>query len=138
MTPREVHPPVPTTPVMPRRILVVDDNVDAARTLADLLALDGHEAYVAHDGPSAVEAAWRLRPDVAILDIGLPGFSGLEVARRLREDPSFAGLFLVALSGWVQPEDLVRSREAGFDRHLAKPVDVATLERLLAHSDATP
>jgi two-component system CheB/CheR fusion protein len=122
----------------PRRVLVVDDNVDAARTLADLLALDGHEAYVAHDGPSAVEAARRLRPDVAILDIGLPGFSGLEVARRLRSDPSLGGLLLVALSGWVQPEDLVRSREAGFDHHLAKPVGASTLELLFALSGAAP
>ncbi len=118
--------------VAPRRILVVDDNVDAAMTLAELLGLDGHEAWVAHDGPSAVESARRRLPDVAILDIGLPGFSGLEVARRLRAEPSLAGIFLVALSGWVQPEDLVRSREAGFDHHLAKPVEVETLVRLLA------
>jgi two-component system CheB/CheR fusion protein len=126
-TPCETRPPEAPAPPTPRRVLVVDDNVDAARTLAELLALDGHEAHVAHDGPSAVEAARRLRPDVAILDIGLPGFSGLEVARRLREDPSVAGLLLVALSGWVQPEDLVRSREAGFDHHLAKPVGSTTL-----------
>ncbi|MHB8799555.1 MAG: hybrid sensor histidine kinase/response regulator [Thermoanaerobaculia bacterium] len=118
-------------PFTPRRVLVVDDNVDAARTLADLLALDGHESHVAYDGPSAVEAAQRLRPDAAILDLGLPGFSGLEVGRRLREDPALSGILLVALSGWVQPEDLVRSREAGFDHHLAKPVGTATLELLL-------
>ena len=130
----EVERPVPAVPVASRRILVVDDNVDAARTLAELLALDGHETHVAHDGPSAVETARRLRPDAAVLDIGLPGFSGLEVARRLRGEPSLAGLFLVALSGWVQPEDLVRSREAGFDHHLAKPVDVATLERLVSRA----
>ena len=132
--------PAPGRPVRvtPRRILVVDDNVDAARTLAELLTLDGHEAHVAHDGPSAVESARRLRPDVAILDIGLPGFSGFEVARRLREEPSLAGLFLVALSGWVQPADLVRSREAGFDHHLAKPVRVATLERLFPGAEPTP
>ena len=132
-----VEPPRAATlpaPTIRRRILIVDDNADAARTLADLLDLDGHETHVAHDGPSAVEAAQRLRPDVAVLDIGLPGFSGLEVARRLREDPTLAGLFLVALSGWVQPEDLARSREAGFDHHLAKPVRVATLEELLAES----
>jgi CheY-like chemotaxis protein len=110
---------------------VVDDNVDAALTLAELLALDGHDAHVAHAGPSAVECARRLLPDVAILDIGLPGLSGLEVARRLRQDASLRGLLLVALSGWVQPDDLTRSREAGFDHHLSKPVDVATLERLL-------
>ncbi len=124
----------PPPPVASRRVLVVDDNVDAARTLAELLALDGHETHVAHDGPSAVEMARRLRPDAAVLDIGLPGYSGLEVARRLRGDRSLAGLVLVALSGWVQPEDLVRSREAGFDHHLAKPVDVATLERLLSRA----
>ena len=138
VVPPEVRTAVPAAPVPPQRVLVVDDNVDAARILAQLLALDGHEAHLAHDGPSAVEAARRLRPDVVLLDIGLPGFSGLEVARRLREEPSLAGLFLVALSGWVQPEDLVRSREAGFDHHLAKPVDVATLKRLLARGDATP
>jgi len=138
VAPPEVRPPIQAAPVTPRRVLVVDDNVDAARTLADLLVLEGHEAHVAHDGPSAVEAALRLRPDVAFLDIGLPGFSGLEVAERLRGEPSLAGLFLVALSGWVQPEDLGRSRDAGFDRHLAKPVDLATIERLLALADATP
>lgn len=136
---RSVEPELPgrilAPPVPSRRILVVDDNVDAALTLAELLGLDGHEAHVAHDGPSAVESARRLSPDVAILDIGLPGFSGLEVARRLRGEPSLAGLFLVALSGWVQPEDLVRSREAGFDHHLAKPVDVGTLVRLLARAE---
>ena len=135
VAPSEPASQVLVPPVTPRRILVVDDNVDAALTLAELLGLDGHEAHVAHDGPSAVESARRLCPDVAILDVGLPGFSGLEVARRLREEPSLAGLFLVALSGWVQPEDLVRSREAGFDHHLAKPVDVGTLVRLVARAE---
>jgi signal transduction histidine kinase len=133
----EVRPPVRPAPAAPRRILIVDDNVDAARTLADLLELDGHETHVAHDGPASVEAALRLKPDAAIVDIGLPGFSGLEVARRLRQEPSLAGLFLVALSGWVQPEDVARSRKAGFNHHLAKPVNVTTLERLLARADAT-
>jgi len=115
----------------PRRILVVDDNVEAALTLAELLALEGHETHVAHDGPSAVDAARRLSPDVAILDIGLPGFDGLEVARRLRAEPDLRGLLLVALSGWVQPDDLERSREAGFDHHLAKPVQLRSLEVVL-------
>ncbi|MDL1950361.1 response regulator [Acidobacteria bacterium ACD] len=136
--PAEVPVSVPAPPAPPRRVLVVDDNVDAARTLAELLALDGHEAHVAHDGPTAVESARRLRPDVAILDIGLPGYSGFEVARRLREDPALSGLCLVALSGWVQAEDLDRSREAGFDHHLAKPVDVETLERLFSRPGAAP
>jgi signal transduction histidine kinase/CheY-like chemotaxis protein len=115
----------------PRRILIVDDNVEAALTLAELLALDGHETHVAHDGPSAVEAARRLSPDVAILDIGLPGFDGFEVARRLRAEPELRGLLLVALSGWVQPDDRARSREAGFDHHLAKPVQLKSLELVL-------
>ena len=115
----------------PRRILIVDDNVEAALTLAELLALDGHETHVAHDGPSAVEAARRLSPDVAILDIGLPGFDGFEVARRLRAEPELRRLLLVALSGWVQPDDRARSREAGFDHHLAKPVQLKSLELVL-------
>ena len=138
VAPAKAQPPVHATSGKPHRILVVDDNVDAARTLAELLALDGHETHVAHDGPSAVESARRLRPGVVILDIGLPGFSGLEVARRLREESSLSGLLLIALSGWVQAEDLARSREAGFDHHLAKPVAAATLERLFAGAEATP
>ena len=132
VVPPEARPSAPMAPPAPRRVLVVDDNVDAARTLADLLTLEGHEAHVAHDGPAAVEAARRLRPDVAILDLGLPGFSGYEVARRLREEPNLPELLLVALSGWVQPGDLVRSREAGFDHHLAKPVGTATLDLIFA------
>ena len=124
-------PAPPGAKPSPCRILVVDDNVDAALTLAELLALEGHETHVAHDGPSAVDAARRLSPDVAILDIGLPGFDGLEVARRLRAGPEMGGLLLVALSGWVQPDDRARSREAGFDHHLAKPVRLKSLEAVL-------
>ncbi len=111
-----------------RRILVVDDNVDAALTLAELLALEGHETHVAHDGPSAVEAARRLVPEVAILDIGLPGFDGLEVARRIRAEPELKEAILVALSGWVQPGDRAQSLSAGFDHHFAKPVQLKSLE----------
>jgi signal transduction histidine kinase len=122
-------PPSVTPP--PRRILVVDDNVEAALALAELLTLGGHETHVAHDGPSAVDAARSLSPDVAILDIGLPGFDGLEVARRLRAEPELRGLLLVALSGLVQPDDRARSREAGFDHHLAKPVQLKSLDLVL-------
>ena len=125
-------------PDVPRRILVVDDNVDAALTLAELLSLDGHGTSVAHDGPSAVAEAERSRPEVAVLDIGLPGFDGLEVARRLRAMPALTGILLVALSGWVQPADRERSRMAGFDHHLAKPVDLTSLRRLLAEGRAAP
>lgn len=115
----------------PRRVLVVDDNLDAASTLAELLSLDGHQTFVAHDGPSAIAEAERANPDVVVLDIGLPGFDGFEVARRLRKMPASNGVRLVALSGWVQPEDRERLRAAGFDHHLAKPVDLATLRGLL-------
>jgi signal transduction histidine kinase len=128
--PSATQPPPNATPP-PRRILIVDDNVEAALTLAELLSLEGHETHVAHDGPSAVDAARRLSPDVAILDIGLPGFDGLEAARRLRAEPALRGLLLVALSGWVQPDDQARSREAGFDHHLAKPVQLKNLELVL-------
>jgi CheY-like chemotaxis protein/nitrogen-specific signal transduction histidine kinase len=121
----------PSAPPPSRRILIVDDNVEAALTLAELLALEGHETHVAHDGPSAVDTARRLRPDVAILDIGLPGFDGFEAARRLRAEPELNGLLLVALSGWVQPDDRARSREAGFDHHFAKPVQLKNLELIL-------
>ena len=133
---------LPRVPPPRRRILVVDDNVDAALTLAELLTLEGHETHVAHDGPSAVDAARRLSPDVAILDIGLPGFDGFEVARRLRADPALRGVLLVALSGWVQPDDRSRSRQAGFDHHLAKPVQLKGLELVLLEGrrdrDRTP
>ena len=128
-------PPVPEvppgSPPPPRRILVVDDNVDAALTLAELLRLEGHEVHVAHDGPSAVDAARRLSPDIALLDIGLPGFDGLEAARRLRAEPALKGILLVALSGWAQPDDRARSLAAGFDHHLAKPLLLRTLELAL-------
>jgi CheY-like chemotaxis protein len=118
----------------PRRILIVDDNVEAALTLAELLSLAGHETHVAHDGPSGVDKALRLKPDVTILDIGLPGFDGLEAARRLRARPDLSRMLLVAVSGWVQPADRERSRQAGFDHHVAKPVQLRNLERILLES----
>jgi signal transduction histidine kinase len=129
--PAPASPSSPGAKPPPRRILVVDDNADAALTLAELLTLEGHETHVAHDGPSAVDAARRLRPDIAILDIGLPGFDGLEVARRLRADPALKDIVLVALSGWVHPDDRERTRAAGFDHHLAKPVQLESLELVL-------
>ena len=101
-------------------MLVVDDNVDAAVTLAELVALSGHTTAVAHDGPSALTLARRELPDVVLCDIGLPGMSGYEVARVLRAERG-EGLLLVALSGYAQPEDVERAKHAGFDRHVAKP-----------------
>src|SRR5690606_26798022 len=108
----------------PRRILLVDDNVDFATSLAILLETLGHEVNVAHEAKGAVEAAARLRPDVAFLDIGLPEISGYEVATRLKALPECANTTMIALSGWGQIEDRKRSYEAGFADHLVKPVDL--------------
>jgi PAS domain S-box-containing protein len=114
-----------------RRVLVVDDSADAALSLAKLLRQRGHEVRVAHDGPSALAAARGDPPEVAFLDIGLPGMDGCELARRLRQEPRLRGALLVALTGWGQEEDRQRTRAAGFDHHLTKPADPEALHRLL-------
>ena len=114
-----------------RRVLVVDDNHDAASSLAELVALFGHEVAVVFDGPSAVAHAAAHRPEVILCDIGLPGMDGYEVARSIRAAQDGA-VRLVALSGYAQPEDVQRAAEAGFDEHVAKPADPDHLERLLA------
>jgi len=121
-----------------RRILVVDDNHDAARSLARLLKLAGNEVRTAEDGREAVVAAAAFRPDVVLLDIGLPVLNGYDAARRIRAQPWGGDMVLVALTGWGQDEDRRRSREAGFDHHLVKPVDTDTLMRLLNGSQMTP
>jgi CheY-like chemotaxis protein len=113
-----------------RRVLVVDDNRDAAESLADLLTMMGHGVEVAYDGPSAVEKARASAPDVVLCDIGLPGMSGYEVAKALRESGTTAQLF--AVSGYAQPEDVNQALEAGFDGHVAKPADPEKIERLLS------
>ena len=115
-----------------RRIVVVDDNVDAAESLALLLRLQGHEVRVAHDGPSALKMIQPERQELVFLDIGMPGMDGNEVARRLRQAPALNGLVLVALTGWGTPEDRRRTADAGFDHHLVKPVEPVALEQLLA------
>ena len=115
-----------------RRILVVDDNADQAGSLGMLLTLWGYDVRVAHDGPAALQAAAAFRPDIVFLDIGLPGMSGHEVGRRLRQDLGLDQAVLIALSGYSTDEDLERSREAGLDSHLVKPVDPASLKTLLA------
>jgi len=113
------------------RVLVVDDNVDSAESLAEVLEMGGHELRVAHDGPSALAVADDFRPQAIVLDIGLPGLTGHEVARRLRAEPWGRAIHLIALSGWGQAEDRQRSREAGFDAHFVKPVDLDELEAVL-------
>src|SRR5262249_55406724 len=106
----------------PRRVLVVDDNVDAAESTAMLLPFLGHLVEVAYDGPSALFAVRDFQPEIVLLDIGLPGMSGYEVARQLRANPENEGLVLAAVTGYGQDEDVRRSREAGFDYHLTKPL----------------
>lgn len=112
-----------------RRILVADDNLDAADMLASLLMLQGHEVALASDGVKALEQAQTFRPDVALLDIGMPGLDGYEVAERLRKDIALPGLRLVALTGWGQASDRARALAAGFDVHFTKPVDLDALYR---------
>jgi CheY-like chemotaxis protein len=119
------------------RILVVDDNRDAADMLAMFLQISGHETHTAHDGVEAIEATARLQPDLVLLDIGLPRLSGYEAARRIRKQHEQGGRpVLVALSGWGQDEDRRRSEEAGFDAHLVKPVDEIALGKLLVELGA--
>jgi CheY-like chemotaxis protein len=110
---------------------VVDDIPDSAQSLARLLRRWGHEVYMAHDGPSALEAARSTRPEVVLLDIGLPGMDGYEVARQLRQDPDRTNTVLVALTGYGQSADRHQTRDAGFDQHLIKPVDTSALRELL-------
>lgn len=119
------------TPGEAVRVLVVDDNVDSANSLSRLLALDGHDVRIAYDGAGALASAVAARPDAILLDLGLPDRNGYEVAVELRAHPDLRDAMLIALTGWGQPEDRRRSREAGFDHHLVKPVDVDTLRNIL-------
>jgi signal transduction histidine kinase/ActR/RegA family two-component response regulator len=113
------------------RVLVVDDNVDAAETLTALLEFKGHTVAVAHDGPQALAAAQSLLPQVVFLDIGLPGMSGYDVARALRQMPALDGVTLIALTGWGTDADRLRTDAAGFDHHLTKPVSFDEILRML-------
>ena len=115
-----------------RRVLVADDNRDGAESLAMLLQMEGHEVFTAFTGAEALQTAAERRPDVAILDIGMPGMSGYEVAQQMRREAWGAGIVLVAITGWGQEEDKRRARAAGFDHHLTKPVDPVVLEQLIS------
>jgi CheY-like chemotaxis protein len=115
-----------------RRVLVADDNRDGAEIMAMLLDQFGLEVQLAFTGPDALAAALAYRPHIAILDIGMPGMSGYEVAQRIRAEPWGAELLLIALTGWGQDEDKRKAHDAGFDRHLIKPVDPDALESLIA------
>jgi PAS domain S-box-containing protein len=125
-------PPPPQVRSSGRRLLVVDDNHDAALSLAMLLRLKGHDVRVAHEGAAALESAAEYSPDMIFLDLGMPGMSGYEAARRIRQMPGLRETLLVALTGWGQQEDRRRTAEAGFDLHLIKPADARALEDALA------
>jgi CheY-like chemotaxis protein len=121
-----------SAPAASRRILVADDNKDAADTLALLLELYGHEVRVAHGGHAALALAQSFRPHIALLDIAMPDLDGHEVARKLRQDASCPDLVLIALTAYGQDEDKERAHEAGFHQHLTKPVDPGKLAVLIA------
>ena len=115
----------------PLRVLLVDDNEDAAELLASALEIMGYTTRVAHDGPEALKAATEFDPDVALVDIGLPVMDGYELARRLHDDPGLRRVPLVAVTGYGQPSDRRRSEAAGFDAHLVKPVDIERVGSLI-------
>jgi CheY-like chemotaxis protein len=116
-------------------VLIVDDNVDAAETLEMMLQLLGQDTRQEHDGTAALKAAAEYRPEVVFLDIGLPGLSGHEVASRIRRDLGMRDVYLIALSGYGTEEDRRKSFYAGFDSHLVKPLDPATLPAILAAAE---
>ena len=119
-----------------RRVLIVDDNLDGADSLREALELSGHQVAVARDGPEGLVRARERLPEIVLCDIGLPGMDGYEVARAFRSDPGLASIALIALSGYALPEDLERAREAGFERHIAKPPRMAELDAAIAAAGA--
>jgi CheY-like chemotaxis protein len=125
---REAAPLRPATP--PRRVVVVDDNADAANALRLLLENDGHEVRVANDGVSGLALAREYRPDYLLLDIGLPRMSGYEIAAAVRGDPSLKATTIVAITGYGQVHDRIRTAAVGFDHHLTKPVEFSALQEL--------
>ena len=121
-----------------RRILIVDDNVDSAQSLAMLLDMSGHETHTAHDGVEALARAERLQPEIVLLDIGLPGRNGYEVCRAIREQPWGRSMVVIALTGWGHDDDRRKAEQAGFDSHVVKPVDFDALLRTLDTLNARP
>ena len=125
-------------PAHGRRVLVMEDNPDVARSIARLLAVAGHDVRVAHDGESGMSVAREFAPEAILVDIGLPVMDGLQVARRIRQEPGLSNVLLIALTGYGQDSDRQATRDAGFDHHLAKPVEFKTIESILATVDRRP
>jgi CheY-like chemotaxis protein len=134
----DAAPPVQMSGSRGVNILVVDDNQDAAALMAEALRMAGHRVRVAHDGPAALRAVLEFTPGIALLDIGLPGMDGYELAANLRQQARLAGLRLVAVTGYGQSSDRKRATQAGFDAHLVKPVHVDALDRLIRELLADP
>ncbi len=118
-----------------RRVLIADDNRDAAEMLDILLRISGHDVHLAHSGQEALQLVEHLKPDVAVLDIGMPDLNGYEVAQRIRQEAWGARIILIALTGWGQEDDKRRAQAAGFDHHCTKPVDPDDLERFFTSSE---
>jgi CheY-like chemotaxis protein len=118
------------------RILIADDNTDAAQSLAGILRSQGHETYIAANGRQAVELAEAHRPQIIFMDLGMPLLDGLQATRQIRAQPWGKSLFIAALTGWGQPGDRTRSREAGMDMHLVKPIDLAVITKILVRASA--
>ena len=125
---------VSVLPVRARKVLVADDNIDAASSVALMLNLDGHDTRVAHDGEEAFAIASTFLPEVMILDIAMPRMDGLQLARRIRAEPWGRDVLLIAASGWAQADHRSQSRASGFDHHLVKPIDPTALSELLRNS----
>jgi len=122
-----MDPAMKTSAITPRRILIVDDNEDAANMMAMLLGRSGHEVHVAHNGQQALEEGEQILPQLILMDLGMPVMDGYAACRAIRRTPWGSTLPIVALSGWGQPEDRIRTKEAGFDEHLVKPITGAAL-----------
>jgi CheY-like chemotaxis protein len=118
----------------PLQVLVVEDDVEAAESMAALLELEGHSIEIAHAGPEALDAARRFMPDLVLMDLGLPGLDGCSVATQIRREPMFDGTLLVALTGWGREADKLAALDAGFDLHLLKPVGWDALREVLARA----
>jgi CheY-like chemotaxis protein len=139
-SPTDLHGPVGDrlAQATTRRVLVVDDNEDAAQSTAELLRLFGHEVFIAHEGASALAERARLKPDVVLLDISLPDIDGYEVARRMRGEGEQNSMVLVAMTGWGNEEDKQRANDAGFDQHWVKPVSIDKLKDIAALTHQHP
>jgi len=129
---------VPAARPRPRRVLVIEDNLDAAESLQMALELEGHEVFLAHDGPMGLERARELEPDVVLCDIGLPGMDGYAVAKALRREPGLRDTFIVALTGYALPEDQRRAVDAGFDAHLTKPATIDAVQDVVGRAPPRP